>query len=88
VSIRRVKAFLYLIIKILHVYVDVAYWKHDNIRFLLGGLDDHGSSMGQIVSFVRPNSSQLYQSEGKGSESGHRLSGPRCWYLLVKILFG
>lgn len=55
----------------------MAYWKYDNIRFLIGSLDDHGSGMVQIITFLRANSSQLYQSEGKGSEAGG-LSCHRC----------
>lgn len=62
----------------------MAYWKYDNIRFLLGSLHDHDSSMVQIITFLRADSPQLNQSEGKGSETGglsnqcHRCLVPRC----------
>ena len=62
--------------------LNVAYWKHDKIRFLLGSLDDHGSSMVQIIIFLRADSPQLYQSEGKGSET--RGLGSQCHRSLVQ----
>jgi hypothetical protein len=74
--------------------LDVAYWKYDNIRFLLGSLDDHGSSMVQIIIFLRADSSQLYQSEGKGSEAGglssqcHRCLVQDAGKYLLGSLFG
>ena len=62
--------------------LDEAYWKYDNIGFLLGSLDDHGSSMVQIFIFLRADSPQLYQSEGKRSEAGGLSS--QCHRCLVQ----